>query len=166
VTEPTLGRIIEDRRLQLALTKSAAARAAGLSRSSWHEIESDQRQALQPETFMSIDRALEGNDGQWPPGTLRARTDKRSVLVIDTKVVKETAPKQRAWGGPTAENARLIALQMQLDEIRRIILELTDDVGQVRYDIAFVQNLLEGLGETTEVIRKNTEAIEMRVAVT
>jgi len=61
-----LGGIIEDRREELGLTKAQAARIAGLSRSTWHEVETGQRTQTLADTLNLFDKAL-----RYPRGTLR-----------------------------------------------------------------------------------------------
>ena len=63
----TLSELVERRRKELGLTKSAAARKAKVGRGTWHEIEAGARTEPQPETLLRIDRAL-----NWPPGHLDA----------------------------------------------------------------------------------------------
>jgi DNA-binding XRE family transcriptional regulator len=58
------GQAIRTRRVELTLDISKAARAAGMSRSSWHEIETDRRWNPQPVTCRQFDAVL-----QWEPGT-------------------------------------------------------------------------------------------------
>jgi transcriptional regulator with XRE-family HTH domain len=58
VNEAELGRYIEQKREDLGLTKAAAARAAGVSRSTWHEIEAGRRLNILAETLHKFDRAL------------------------------------------------------------------------------------------------------------
>jgi DNA-binding XRE family transcriptional regulator len=53
----TIGQIVEQRRLDLGLTKAAAARRAGVSRGTWHELESGHRPNMQPDTMHQIDVA-------------------------------------------------------------------------------------------------------------
>ena len=74
MTEPDsrakpLAALVTARREELGLTKSELARRARITRSTLHEIERGQRHALMPETYSSLDRALE-----WTPGTLRKRS--------------------------------------------------------------------------------------------
>lgn len=65
-TPRTLGEVIEDRRQQLGLTKSKAARLAGVSRGTWHEVESGKRTHMLADTLNLFDKAL-----GYERGTLR-----------------------------------------------------------------------------------------------
>lgn len=69
VNQPTLGEIIEERRLQLGLTKSEAARLAGVSRGTWHEVETGKRANMLADTLNLFDKAL-----GYERGTLRQAT--------------------------------------------------------------------------------------------
>jgi transcriptional regulator with XRE-family HTH domain len=60
----SLGSTMRERRKQLGLNISAAARVAGLSRGTWHEIETGRRTNPDPATHLRIDKALD-----WTPGT-------------------------------------------------------------------------------------------------
>lgn len=61
-----LASIIRERRLELGLSKSAAARKAGVDRGTWHDIENGTRTNMQPVTLNQIDVALD-----WEVGHLR-----------------------------------------------------------------------------------------------
>jgi DNA-binding XRE family transcriptional regulator len=74
----TLGQRVEARRIELGLTKSAAARRAGVSRGTWYEVETDRRQDLHPDTYFAIDRALE-----WDRGTARAHAQPSSFAEVE-----------------------------------------------------------------------------------
>jgi transcriptional regulator with XRE-family HTH domain len=65
----SLGQYIRDRRVALDLTKSEAARRAGVSRRTWHEVEEGQRETSMAVTLNQFDQAL-----QLPEGTLYAMT--------------------------------------------------------------------------------------------
>lgn len=67
MTADELGTVIRNRREQLKITQSDAARRAKLGRTTWIEIEQGKRPQALPGTLDSIDEALE-----WEPGTLRS----------------------------------------------------------------------------------------------
>src|SRR3982750_1873684 len=50
--------MIEERRLSLGLTKSEAARLAGVSRGTWHEVETGKRTNMLADTLNLFDKAL------------------------------------------------------------------------------------------------------------
>lgn len=58
LNHPSLSEMIEERRLQLGLTKSQAARLAGVSRGTWHEVESGKRTNMLADTLNLFDKAL------------------------------------------------------------------------------------------------------------
>src|SRR5438045_2192193 len=57
-SQASLGAIIEERREQLGLTKSEAARLAGVSRGTWHAVETGQRTNMLADTLNLFDKAL------------------------------------------------------------------------------------------------------------
>lgn len=61
--------MIRERRIGLDLTKAEAARRAGVSRRTWHEIEDGLRATSSAETLAQIDQVL-----GFPEGTLFAMT--------------------------------------------------------------------------------------------
>jgi transcriptional regulator with XRE-family HTH domain len=67
VNQPTLGEMIEEKREALGLTKSEAARLAGVSRGTWHEVESGKRTNMLAGTLDLFDKAL-----GYERGTLRS----------------------------------------------------------------------------------------------
>jgi transcriptional regulator with XRE-family HTH domain len=67
MTADELGTVVRNRREQLKITQSEAARRAGLGRTTWIEIEQGKRPQALPATLDRIDEALE-----WEPGTLRS----------------------------------------------------------------------------------------------
>jgi transcriptional regulator with XRE-family HTH domain len=67
MTADELGAVVRNRREQLKITQSEAARRAGLGRTTWVEIEQGKRPRALPVTLDSIDQALD-----WEPGTLRS----------------------------------------------------------------------------------------------
>jgi len=64
MSEPTPGQQIYDRRVALGLTQSQAQRDAGISRTSWCDLEKGSRTNPRPETCQGVDRAL-----RWEPGS-------------------------------------------------------------------------------------------------
>lgn len=74
-----LGAYISQRRIHLDLTKSEAARRAGVSRRTWHEIEDGQRVRSSPQTLALFDQAL-----QLPEGTLYAMTRRSADHRVET----------------------------------------------------------------------------------
>lgn len=82
---PNLGAIIGERRESLGLTKSEAARRAGLSRGTWHGVESGQRTNMLAGTLDLFDQAL-----AWERGTLRSLSSGRRVAAGD-----QTAGRRR-----------------------------------------------------------------------
>lgn len=66
-----LGRYIAQRRIALDLSKSEAAKRAGVSRRTWHEVEEAQRGSSTALTLAQFDQAL-----QLPEGTLYAMSSK------------------------------------------------------------------------------------------
>ena len=111
--EPTLGTLVEARREELGLTKSEAARQAGISRGTWHEIETGKRQQVQPDKLNSVARVL-----QLRPDVLRARSGRLAIAA--------TGPKT-PWSG-----TREMSIQLQLDELRRLILDIGDQIAELR----------------------------------
>jgi transcriptional regulator with XRE-family HTH domain len=63
INQPTLGEMIEERRLSLGLTKSEAARLAGVSRGTWHEVETGKRKNMLADTLNLFDKALNYDRG-------------------------------------------------------------------------------------------------------
>ena len=61
--DTTLSELIEERRVKLGLTKAEAARRAGVSRGTWHEVESGKRTQTLAGTLALFDSALEYRQG-------------------------------------------------------------------------------------------------------
>jgi transcriptional regulator with XRE-family HTH domain len=68
-TASAIGLTIRERRIALDLTKAEAARRAGVSRRTWHEIEDGLRATSSAETLAQMDQVL-----GLPEGTLFAMT--------------------------------------------------------------------------------------------
>lgn len=90
----SLGALIKNRRLELGLTKSEAARRANVSRGTWHEVENGTRTNMMPDTLLLIDGAL-----NWEPGTLSRLSrplDYPGTVAFDRdgtpKIVEKTPP--------------------------------------------------------------------------
>lgn len=83
VNQPSLGELIEQKRESLGLTKSEAARLAGVSRGTWHEVESGKRTNMLANTLNLFDKAL-----GYERGTLRrlSRGDPRPTETPPTTV--------------------------------------------------------------------------------
>jgi hypothetical protein len=77
----TLGAVIEERRRNLKLSKSEAARLAGVGRGTWHEVEGNIRLNVTSETLDRMDEAL-----GWDPGTLASLA---RPLELKTQVYSE-----------------------------------------------------------------------------
>jgi transcriptional regulator with XRE-family HTH domain len=69
--------LIEERRHLLGLSKSEAARRAGINRGTWHEVEIGTRTNIMPDTLNQIEAALE-----WAPGTLYTLLNPQSADVV------------------------------------------------------------------------------------
>ena len=104
----TLGEIIEARRLELGLTKSAAARLAGVSRGTWHEVEGDKRTNMLADTLNLFDVAL-----RWDRGTLR----RISRPLATSTPNDDSALRQRL---------ATYADTLSIEQVRRIV----DDINQ------------------------------------
>jgi len=98
-----LGQFIEQTREDLGLTKSEAARLAGVSRGTWREVESGSRTQMLADTLNLMDKAL-----GLSRGTLRAKarelngTDipaSRATgdLLLETSLVQDVVGDDRAW---------------------------------------------------------------------
>lgn len=74
----TLGEYVRERRVALDITKSEAARRAGVSRRTWHEVEEGLRAHSTAVTLAQFDQAL-----QLPEGTLYAMTARSSNYQIE-----------------------------------------------------------------------------------
>lgn len=73
-----IGEQIRDARLRADLTKAEAARRAGVSRRTWHEIEEGTRPASSAETLVQFDQVL-----GFPEGTLFAMTARSTSIRIE-----------------------------------------------------------------------------------
>lgn len=78
-TGVSLGNFIRDRRVALDITKSDAARRAGVSRRTWHEVEEGTRATSTAVTLACFDQAL-----QLPEGTLYAMTARSASQQVET----------------------------------------------------------------------------------
>lgn len=77
-TAKAIGETIRDARLTKDLSKSEAARRAGVSRRTWHEIEEGTRPASSAETLVLFDQVL-----GFPDGTLFAMTGRSANAHIE-----------------------------------------------------------------------------------
>ncbi|MEU4590083.1 hypothetical protein [Micromonospora aurantiaca (nom. illeg.)] len=73
-----LADMIEGRRIELGISVSKAAQAAGIDRATWSSAEKGER-ATQPHNWAGIERAL-----QWKPGSVRAILDGDDPTPADT----------------------------------------------------------------------------------
>jgi transcriptional regulator with XRE-family HTH domain len=79
-TASAIGLTIRERRIALDLTKAEAARRAGVSRRTWHEIEDGLRSTSSAETLGLIDQVLGLPDGTLFAMTARSAHDKVEAL--------------------------------------------------------------------------------------
>lgn len=75
-----IGLMVRERRIALDLTKAEAARRAGVSRRTWHEIEDGQRATSSAETLAQIDQVLDLPEGTLFAMTSRSAHDKIEAL--------------------------------------------------------------------------------------
>lgn len=75
-----IGLMVRDRRIALDLTKAEAARRAGVSRRTWHEIEDGLRATSSAETLAQIDQVLGLPDGTLFAMTSRSAHDRVEAL--------------------------------------------------------------------------------------
>ena len=75
-----IGLTIRERRIALDLTKAEAARRAGVSRRTWHEIEDGLRSTSSAETLGQIDQVLDLPEGTLFAMTARSAHDKVEAL--------------------------------------------------------------------------------------
>lgn len=87
--EAPLAIAMKSRREDLGLTVVDAAELAGLSRSSWHELESGRRKTTFGDTLERIDDAL-----QWERGTLR-KVVRASNERIRNEIIVRASNRQR-----------------------------------------------------------------------
>jgi DNA-binding XRE family transcriptional regulator len=124
VPGPRLGKLIEERRHQLSLTKAEAARRAGINRGTWHDAETGTRTTMMPDTLNLIDLAL-----QWEPGTLyrMTRPETQADIVLPqpdgTVVIVEAKVSNRPEISGTARRRALVSLAATLedDELQRVL---------------------------------------------
>lgn len=113
--------MIEERRLQLGLTKSEAARLAGVSRGTWHEVESGKRVNMLADTLNLFDKAL-----GYERGTLRQAGRPKPPPGSPVQV-------QYLGNGPPDEDMKLrfhliqLAMTMTSDEVRNVMMLLLVD---------------------------------------
>lgn len=130
-TTPSLGEIIKERRLELGLTKSEAARRAGVSRGTWHEIEADRRAQMLAGTLALFDSALSlergtlrrlSTRGQRPGADLLFEAE---VPTTKTLIAHSHTPDVEIYttDNATAWRRRLVSLAatMNADEVRRVV---------------------------------------------
>jgi len=154
---PSLGEIIEERRLELGLTKSEAARRAGVSRGTWHEIESGRRAQMLAGTLALFDSALSlergtlrrlSTRGQRPGADLLFEAE-TSTVVADIKS-GHVPPDVQIYttDNATAWRRRLVSLAatMNADEVRKVV-EFIERGGAEPFGHADAERLKEELQE-------------------
>jgi hypothetical protein len=123
-----IGAVMKARREELGLNKSEATRRAKaivptFSRGSWHEIETGHREKSEPSTINAIAHALE-----MEPEDLRARTGRFTAAGTSSKTLRS---------GRTRE----MSVQLQLDELRRLILDIGDQLADIGGQVAELREL-------------------------
>lgn len=150
-----LGEVIRNRREQLKLSQVAAAKRAGISRSTWIELEAGVRPEPQSSTLDRIDTALD-----WKPGTLRSLVGRTTPAVDNYLYATTNANRQRLVAYSTTLSAvqieqvlafvdDMVGLGVEpniYDQISHLRAELLDVVERVRLteavrDVDSVQSL-------------------------
>ena len=119
----SLGEYIRDRRVALDITKSEAARRAGVSRRTWHEVEEGQRTASTAVTLSQFDQAL-----QLPEGTLYAMTA-RSTSQRTEGLRQRAAELVRAM---TTEELEAFVESNGIHTVRDMFDQLRADIAELR----------------------------------
>lgn len=118
-----LGHAIEERRRDKGWTIAKAAREAGVSRGTWHELESGTRMNAMPETMNLIESALEMPAGSLRR-TIRPLTDEQVGLAADGIV---RAEQTSALEANTYRRRMLVGHAAQLnDDMLRKVLHFID----------------------------------------
>jgi transcriptional regulator with XRE-family HTH domain len=162
-TDPVtpLGEIIEQRRLELGLTKSEAARLAGVSRGTWHEVEAGRRTNMLADTLNLFDKAL-----GWERGTLRRRSrplDGRPDLVYTTTEGRDVIIEmktQQPWQEPSSDDEtikhrqRLASMAITLPswQVHRVMQFIGSDSNA-----GAVSELSEIIDKLDEILRRMDE---------
>lgn len=141
--EPSLAELIYAKRELLGLTKSAAARRAGLSRETWFQLEKGQRVETRAGTLDRIDVALD-----WPPGTLRGLLGRGPVMtptVEPTPTSVDQLWRNRAAAVLATLSGNQLMLVTRYAELVSLHGMLDDDIHtRVASDAGGVQPAVEG----------------------
>lgn len=106
-----LAKTISARRLELGLSASAAARAAGIDRNTWSSAEKGERET-QAHNWVGLERAL-----RWRPGSVAAILDGRDPTPVDAEPVDEELELVRTDPRLTEEmKRRIISLILERRE--------------------------------------------------
>jgi hypothetical protein len=134
------GEVVEARRVQLGLSKSEASRRAGLTRGTWHEVESGVRRELQPLTYNRVDETL-----GWESGTLWSlmHPGERVAAVDRTAAASANRPNYKVR--TDGMNIREASVQMQFDELRQLIYGLSDELEEIRQENAELRQAVKDL---------------------
>lgn len=127
----SLGDFIRERRITLDISKAEAARRAGVSRRTWHEVEEGTRSNVTQLTLSQIDQALQLEEGTlW---AMTAHSGNRQIESLRQRSIdlirKMTGDEMQVFldseGTGTIRSvlaglqAELAALQAELRELRR-----------------------------------------------
>jgi transcriptional regulator with XRE-family HTH domain len=136
-TRAAIGEFIHRRRLALDITKSEAARRAGVSRRTWHEIEEGQRSMSSAETLALLDQALQQEEGTLYGMTskpLDKRVEQLRRQAVDLISSLSLAELELAVDTMTTSSAG--SIRADLDELRQTLEQLTAEFAAVRTAIA------------------------------
>jgi transcriptional regulator with XRE-family HTH domain len=151
-TEPAtaLGAIIEQRRLELGLTKSEAARLAGVSRGTWHEVEAGRRSNMLANTLNLFDKAL-----GWERGRLHELT---RPLEGRPDLVATEGRHSAVDGGDERQRLASLLVSMPVERVEQLLKLLETDeqkTGDPPASVLLVE-VKEMLGEVLRRLEDRT----------
>ena len=157
VPRPSLGKLIEERRHQLGLSKSAAARLAGINRGTWHEVEIGTRMNMLPDTLNQIEATL-----QWEPGTIYKFLNTpgdRDVIISQpdsTVTILEGRASRIEQTPASSVRHQIIATiaAMSDDDLPGVWAALRNSVVHASPDVA-IQSQLDELRQMIEAMRQD-----------
>lgn len=119
----SIGEYVRERRLALDLTKAEAARRAGVSRRTWHEVEEGTRPTSSAETLSLFEQVLD-----IPPGTLFAMTPKSEHARVEALRARAVALVRLM----STDELELFVESHGVDTLQSMLRQLAVDVAALR----------------------------------
>src|SRR4029453_2636957 len=121
-----IGDEIREARVRLDMTKAEAARRAGVSRRTWHEIEEGTRVASSAETLALFDQVLGFDDGHLFSMTSRSATARIETLRRQGREILKLMSSDELQAfveteGRETINSQLADMRQELAELRQIV---------------------------------------------